>query len=111
MPKNYLNLRSMYQYAVFAQVVRLLLVEGHVVTLQSFCAHTHFKENRHTRRLLEYFVKLNVIASFVVNFSDGYNRKVYCAQRTRSMFERDYSSSEIDHHRLMPQIFANEDQS
>jgi len=108
MPTKDEKVFTAHQNEMFRAVVRLVIVEGHTVTLQSFCARTHFKENHHTRRLLEYLVKQNFIARFNVKFSDGRSRKVYCAQHTRHMFEESYSSSEIDHHRLMPQRLGEE---
>jgi len=108
MPTNYEKVFTPHQNEMFKAIVRLVLVEGHTVTLQSFCARTHFKENHHTRRLLEYLVKQNFIVSFEVHFSDGHKRKVYCAQNTRRIFEDSYSSAEIDHHRLMMQSLAED---
>jgi len=108
MPTNYEKVYTQHQVEMLFAVVRIILNEGHTVTLQSFCARTHFKDNHHTRRFLDRLVKEGMIVSFNVHFSDGYKRKVYCAQATRRMFEQSYSSSEIDHHRLMPQIFAED---
>jgi hypothetical protein len=87
---------------MFVEAVRLILREGRTVTLQSFCAHTGYKPNHHTKRFLERMVKEDFVTAFSVKFGDGYTRRVYCAQNTRSMFERSYQSSELDHSRLMP---------
>lgn len=88
---------------MFVEAVRLILREGRTVTLQSFCAYTGYKPNQHTKRFLDRMVNEDFVTAFNVKFGDGYTRRVYCAQNTRSMFEQSYSSSEIDHHRLMPQ--------
>jgi len=91
-----------HQTAMFVEVVRLVLREGRTMTLQSFCAVTGYKPNHHTKRFLERMVKEEFITSFNVKFSDGYTRRVYCAQNTLVMFEHSYSSSELDHSRLFP---------
>jgi hypothetical protein len=106
MPTNYEKLYTPHQVEMLFAVVRVILNEGHTVTLQSFCARTHFKENQHTRRFLDRLVREGIIAAFNVHFSDGHKRKVYCDKNTRGMFEFSYSHSEIDHTRLMPQSLA-----
>jgi len=92
-----------HQTAMFLKAARLILQEGRTVTLKSFCAHTGFKENHHTQRFLDRMVKEQWCAVFSVKFSDGYTRKVYCAQATKRWFEENYRSSELEHSRLMPQ--------
>jgi len=108
MPTNYEKLYTPHQVEMLFAAIRVILSEGHTVTLQSFCARTHFKENQHTRRFLDRLVKEGIITAFDVHFSDCHKRKVYCAQNTRRLFEDSYSSAEIDHHRIMPQIFAED---
>jgi len=108
MPTNYEKLYTPHQVEMLFAVVRVVLNEGHTVTLQSFCARTHFKENQHTRRFLDRLVKEGIITAFNVHFSDGYRRKVYCARNMRDMFERDYSASLIDHRRIMTFVPAEE---
>jgi hypothetical protein len=106
MSMKYEKLYTPHQLEIMFAAVRLILIEGHTITLQSFCARAHFKQNQHTRRVLDRLVREGMFASFNVHFSDGHKRKVYCAQNTRSMFEESYSSAEIDHYRLMPQSLA-----
>jgi len=108
MSMNYEKLYTPHQVDILFAAVRVILNEGHTVTLQSFCARTNFKENHHTRRFLDRLVKEGIIAAFNVHFSDGHKRKVYCAQNTKRMFEDSYSSAEIDHHRLMPSYISPE---
>jgi len=111
MPTKHEKPFTPHQSDMFKTIVRLVIVEGHTVTLQSFCARTHFKENHHTRRFLDRLVRENIIVSFPVRFSDGRSRKVYCAQHTRNMFEHSYWRAEIDHDRIMPQGLAEGFQS
>lgn len=90
---------------MFSAAIKLCLIEGRTVTLQSFCARTGFLANHHTRRFLDAMVAHGYCVSFMIRFSDGFKRRVYCAERSRDAFERNYSSSEIDHHLLMPMAF------
>jgi len=70
------------EWMVRFHAVELAYIEGASFTVQSFCARYGFKDNRHTRRVLNDLWKSGRLARHKTLYDDGHYRMVYAAQKT-----------------------------
>lgn len=57
--------------------------DGLTFTVQGFCARYGYKDNRHTRAVLNQMVKDGLLAKHKAMFDDGHYRYQYTAQLTK----------------------------
>lgn len=65
--------------------IDLAYVEGVTFTIKGFCRRYGFKDNRHTRKMLNDLAKEGRLLKAKVKFSDGHYRMTYSAQKTKRM--------------------------